>query len=134
MVEPELVPVGVEPLLAEKQACPGMMQARVVQYDESWIGDEIRPHVVVERRVAELIDDEIVRCAAMLPDEIVRPRFREALDGELVLQQRHELGGVRCHAGTGRRQRREPREPQGGHWSLVIGPWVVGHWSLVISW
>src|SRR5206468_9639927 len=83
MVEPELVPVGVEPLLAEKQACPGMMQARVVQYDESWICDEIRPHVVVERRVAELIDDEIVRCAAMLPDEIVRPRFREAIDGEL---------------------------------------------------
>ncbi len=73
MIEPELAPIIVLPRLPllQQHASSRVVQLAVVQNDEAREADQIRPHVVVARRVAELIDDEIVRARAVLPDEVV---------------------------------------------------------------
>jgi hypothetical protein len=43
----------------------------VVQDDKAGVAEEVSPDEVVGRRVAELIDDEIVRMAPMRRDELV---------------------------------------------------------------
>ena len=65
MVEPELATIIVPPRLPplQQHASSRVVQLAVVQNDETREADQIRPHVVVAGRVAELIDDEIVRIA-----------------------------------------------------------------------
>ena len=72
MVVPEFVAVVAEPFLIQQSPRPGMVQARVVQHDEARVARQIRPHVVVAGGVPELVHDEIVRHALLLPDEVVR--------------------------------------------------------------
>ena len=47
------------------------MHLAVVQDDESRVTGEVGPHEVVARGVAELIDDEVVARAVVLPGEVV---------------------------------------------------------------
>ena len=72
MVVPELAPIVVGALRAEQTSRARVVQPRVVQHDEARIRREIRPHVVVARRIAQLIDDQIVGSPSMLPHEVVR--------------------------------------------------------------
>jgi hypothetical protein len=48
-----------------------VVQLAVVENDESRIPGQIGPHVVVARRIPELVDDKVIAVATMLPDEIM---------------------------------------------------------------
>ena len=103
MVEPELVPIVVVPLLLQQHSCAGVVELTVVENDEAGIADEIRPHVVVTRRVSHLIDDEVVPPAAILPEKVVRG---EKSDPWIRSNERRWLGRRRTH-----RSRGKPRWP-----------------------
>ena len=75
VVVPELAAVVVESLLLQQAARPRLVQPRVVQDDEAGEGGEVGPHVVVARRVTELIHDQIVGMAARHPQENRRVRL-----------------------------------------------------------
>ena len=119
MVVPEFGAIVVESPLIEQVPRAGVVHARIVQHDEARIGHQIRPQVVVARRIAELVDDEIVRRALMPPDEVVRveelrPMHGDAgaidiaVDGMRSAERRDRVGAVRGDARTSRRQRRKP--------------------------
>ena len=86
------------------------MQRRIVHHGESGKAREVRPDEIVAARVAELVDDEIVRRTEMSPDEIMRARLIEAIDRKFALEPRQQLGVDLGDPGTHRRQRREPGE------------------------
>ena len=96
-----------------------MVQPRIVQHDETRISREIRPHVVVARRVAQLVDRQIVWFPTMAPDEVVRVEHASALrrridktvDRDLFAQRGEDICAVGRDAGPNRRQGREPRYP-----------------------
>ena len=79
------------------------MELTIVEHDEAGIADEIRPHVVVKGRVAHLVDDQIVRLAAMVPDESRARRKVASVDQE---QRTPMVGRRRTH-----RSRGKPRWP-----------------------
>ncbi len=127
MIEPELTSIIVPPRLPplQQHASSRVVQLAIVQNDEARIADQIRPHVVVARRVAELIDDEIVRARAIFPDEVVRveqleafvrrfERRRRPVDEQIDVVFRREPGqeiaAVPGNAGSDGRKRAEPRE------------------------
>jgi hypothetical protein len=128
VIEPELAPVILlawNPLLQER-ASARVMELSVMKNNEAGIACQIRPHVVVAWRVAELIHDEIVRRARVLPDEVVRlehvqariadrilPCFPvdEQIDVVLRHKLRQQLPVVLGDAGFNRCKRREPRNP-----------------------
>ena len=80
MVVVEFAAVIVESPLRQEAARTGLVQPRVVQHDQAGMRGEIRPHIVVARRVTELIDDEIVGIALRAPREIEGPGLRETVD------------------------------------------------------
>ena len=73
MIEPELTTIIVPPRLPplQQHASSRVVQLAIMQNDETRVTDQICPHIVVARRVAQLINDEIVRSRAILPDEVV---------------------------------------------------------------
>ena len=93
--------------------------------------DEVRPHIVVTGRIAELIDDELVWTRAIFPDEVVRVeqldafvrrfvRRRQSVDEQIDVvfprEPRQEIAAVSGDAGSDRRERAEPREP----WHIAL--------------
>ena len=72
MVEGELRAVAVRAAGGEQRACPRMVQARVVQDRQARPAEEVRPEEVVQARVADLVDDQVVLSTGGAPHEIVR--------------------------------------------------------------
>ena len=129
MREAELGTVLVKPAVIEQQSGPRLVELPVVQHDEAGIPDEERPHEVVARRVAHLVDDQIVGVPELAPDELVRgpdpDRVRavrhdrrarrghgalvdEDVDLGVVADQRQHLRRVVGDAGSHGRERGEP--------------------------
>ena len=72
MIEAEFRPVVLLALVLQQIASAGMVQLAIMQHDQTWIPHEIRPHVVMTGRVAELVHDQVIWVARPFPDEIVR--------------------------------------------------------------
>ncbi len=100
------------------------------------IAEEVRPEKVVMRRVAELVDDQVVRFSVVLPDKVMGRTRAVSLawidlqaggvggcidvDIQLVFTQRVDhLGAVAATPVRDRGHRTEPREP--GHLSNSTG-------------
>jgi hypothetical protein len=104
-----------------RRAC--VVQMRLVQHDQPGITERVGPFVVVMRRVAELVDGEVVRLLLVTPHEVVcrsNERVRrgvhqrivdEDVDVERVTKRADQLGGPSRDARSRRRDRAEPREP-----------------------
>jgi hypothetical protein len=97
-----------------------------MQNYEARVTDQICPHIVVARRVAQLINDEIVRSRAVLPDEVVGIEQLDTFERRFVRHRRpvdeqidvifpsepgQEIAAVSGNAGSDRWERAEPREP-----------------------
>ncbi len=95
MVVGKLAAVVVEAPVLQEPPRPRMVQPAVVQDDEPGKRREIRPDVVMTRRIAELIDHKIVGIAPMLPDEVVGAQLGNAVDDVAGAEQREQLGAVR---------------------------------------
>jgi hypothetical protein len=119
MVVPEFGAIVVEAPLIEQVSCAGVVHACIVQHDEARIAHQIGPQVVVTRRIAELVDDKIVRGALLAPEEVVRVEQRRptaghawaidiAVDGMFAGQRRDRVGAVGGYARTSRGQGRKP--------------------------
>ena len=120
MVVPELASVVVEPLLLEQVPGARMVQLWIVDDNEPGVAGEVGPDVVVMGVVAELVDDQIVRIAPSLPDEVVRVEdpfgarrgrgLDKPVDREVAVEERQQFGVIGGDAGADRRQRRKPRQ------------------------
>ena len=51
--------------LAQQERGAGVMQMRVVQDDEAGIAERVGPLIIVVRRIAELVDDQIIGALAV---------------------------------------------------------------------
>ena len=130
MVVAKFPAVVVEPPPAQQVTGARVMETRVVQDDESGIADQVGPHVVVARGVAQLVDDEVVRRTLLLPDEVVRVKdsgggraagtveapdraIDKPVDGVAAIEARQDFRAVRRDARRSGRQGRKPRDAQG---------------------
>jgi hypothetical protein len=114
MVGAHLGAVVVAAPLAQQQGGTRMVQTGVVQDGQAGIPERVRPDVIVVRRIAELIDDQIVRLAAMAPRKIVGHRLGKRVDDMAARPEReYQLGATRRHAGFHWWQRTEPRNAHG---------------------
>ena len=71
MTPGELGAIVGNPLLPQEQSRPRMVQAGVVQHDQARVAQSVGPDVIVMRRIAELVDHEVVGIARVAPHEIV---------------------------------------------------------------
>ena len=127
MIPGELGAVVVGAERAEQGRRPRVVQVRVVQHGQAGIPEEVRPQIVVMRRVAELVDGQVVGSLLVPPHEVVgRARARrhardrlvdEDVDLVLAAQSRDEVGAAGRDAGGHRRHRAEPGEA--GHLGIL---------------
>ncbi len=76
MVVLELGAVVVDPFTLEEHSGARVMELPVVQHHKAGIPERVRPHVIVIRRISDLIDDQVVRRAAVPPDKFMRCEHR----------------------------------------------------------
>ena len=103
-----------------------MMELSIVQHDAPRIPNEVRPHVIVARRVAELIDHQVIGMLEVSPDEIVgtqnrsietrhlrraRPSLDEYIDRIIGNEAREQIGVVPRHPRSQGRKGCKPRDP-----------------------
>ena len=127
MIPRELGAVVSRAERAQQGRRPRMVQVRVVQDRQAGIPEEVGPLIVVVRRVAYLIDREVVGLLLVAPDEVVgRARARcDARDG-LV----HEDVDVVVGAERGD-EVRAARRDAGRHGRHGAEPGQTGHFCIL---
>src|SRR5215211_8536319 len=108
MIPTELGAIVVGAALAQQERGARVMQARVVQYDETREAQRVGPLIIVMRRIAELIDRQVIGRSPAAPDEVVRGGFGVSI--HLVpsgFERRGQLGAARGNPRPDRRKRTE---------------------------
>ncbi len=109
MVPAELGAIVSRPFLAEQEGGPGMVEVRVVQNHQARIVQRVGPLIIVVRRIAELVDHQVIGRETPSPHEVVRCRFRVLIDIVAPLREGvDQLGTASRDPCSNRRKRAEP--------------------------
>jgi hypothetical protein len=120
VVRGKFLAVGRCRAAAEQRRRPGVVQVNVVQHDQPGEAEQVWPLEVVVRRVAHLVDGEVVGSLMVPPEELVsRAGARDERNGGLVdekvdvmvgPQAGDEIGAAGRDPGAHGRHRAEPGE------------------------
>jgi hypothetical protein len=84
------------------------MELRVMKHDEAGVAGDVGPGMVVSRRIAKLVDDEVVRATVMPPDEVVGPLGIVQIDVVPRAKRGNDFSGVGRDTRAGGGTWREP--------------------------
>ena len=85
---------------AEQGRRPRMMQVRIVEHRQAGIPEEVGPLVVVVRRVADLVDGQVVGSPLVPPHEVVRRARARRHARDRLVHEDVDLDARRASAAT----------------------------------